>query len=88
MSDPEAHAPDPTPSAASMPTELLRWGHRKMLEIRRSFDETELGFPKFSRFLHAEGGQVGAVPELMDFDRLEQATRLLVATLATAAELA
>ncbi len=24
---------------------------RKMLEIRRSFDETELGFPKFSRFL-------------------------------------
>lgn len=30
----------------------------------------------------------GDVPELMDFDRLEQATRLLVATLATAAELA
>jgi hypothetical protein len=30
----------------------------------------------------------GDVPELMDFDRLEQATRLLVAILATAAELA
>ena len=30
----------------------------------------------------------GDVPELMDFDRLEQATRLLVAIMATAAELA